>query len=465
MTIRLEPLPPAEAIEYFRSKGFAPPDRRFDWRDIWNEEHARSFVVAKAMQDDVLATIRAAVDQALAEGQTLDQFRAALRPKLEAFGWWGRGIETDPLTGETREVRLGSPARLRTIFDTNMRTSLAAGRWAQIQRTKAVFPWLEYRQIDRPSKREAHRPYDGLILPVDDPLWLEIFPPNGWFCGCSVRSLNARMLQREGKTPSERPEVERVAWTNRRTGETERLPKGVDPGFGSNPGAAWLDLRTAHAPAAAELTPSQHGTEFGLIQEVRSRGLRDGEETAAVYDLDRPASAREGETGRLVLGWSREAEGFRTDTAVRHAVEISGAAADAMSDPARRIAIVHNHPEQTSVSDGDLHELAALPGLHRIVVVAHEGSIFAVVDRGLTRNAVLLAEQRTFDLLLVAVEEGGIRPEDASDIYAHLRNLALARAGFVRYDHALANRLSGILAGHAALVEDVVRLVVQELTE
>ncbi|MEL6235640.1 MAG: head morphogenesis protein, partial [Pseudomonadota bacterium] len=125
MTVKLEPISPSEAIDFFRSKGLTPELNRFDWRDHWRQEHARTFVVAKAMRDDVLKAIRSEVDRAIAEGRTLDQFRRDLQPKLEAFGWWGRQLETDPLTGETREVQLGSPSRLRTIFDTNMRTSLA----------------------------------------------------------------------------------------------------------------------------------------------------------------------------------------------------------------------------------------------------------------------------------------------------------------------------------------------------
>ena len=81
------------------------------------------------MQDDLLRDIRGALDRALAEGRTMEQFRAGIEPVLRASGWWGKRTLTDPLTGETREVQLGSARRLRVIFDTNMRTAYAAGRW------------------------------------------------------------------------------------------------------------------------------------------------------------------------------------------------------------------------------------------------------------------------------------------------------------------------------------------------
>ena len=129
---------PQEALEYFRAKGFAPPDSRFDYRDWHGASHARGFVVAKAMQDDLLRTLRDAVDKAIAEGRTLEQFRTDLEPELKRQGWWGRKTMTDPATGEQRTVQLGSARRLRVIFDTNMRTSYAVGRWVRIQRTKSA---------------------------------------------------------------------------------------------------------------------------------------------------------------------------------------------------------------------------------------------------------------------------------------------------------------------------------------
>ena len=242
MAVRVEiaALEPVDALAYFRGKGLADALLRFDYRDIWRDEHARSFVVAKAMQDDVLQTIRDYMDAALAEGQTLAQFREGLAPELRSKGWWGKGIERDPLTGELKEVQLGSMHRLRVIFDTNMRTAHAAGRWSRLQRSKAFFPYLEYVQLDRPTKREEHAVFDGLILPIDHPLWQKIFPPNGWFCACDVRPTNDRKLAREGKRLTTDEDLAALAsspWTNPRTGEVENLLDGLDPAFASNPGA------------------------------------------------------------------------------------------------------------------------------------------------------------------------------------------------------------------------------------
>ena len=70
--------------------------------------------------------------------------------------------------------------RLRIIFDTNLRTANAAGRWSRVQRNKRLMPFLTYIQIDRPTRRDAHRPFHGVTLPVDHPFWKTHYPPNGW---------------------------------------------------------------------------------------------------------------------------------------------------------------------------------------------------------------------------------------------------------------------------------------------
>lgn len=56
-----EALDPEDAIDYFERKGFAVG---FDWRDVWQAEHARAFTVAKAMSIDLLQDIRELVDKA-----------------------------------------------------------------------------------------------------------------------------------------------------------------------------------------------------------------------------------------------------------------------------------------------------------------------------------------------------------------------------------------------------------------
>jgi SPP1 gp7 family putative phage head morphogenesis protein len=233
---RLTPLPPEEAIAYFRRKGLA---EGFSWMDVWEAEHARAFTVAKAMSREILEDIRAEVDRALAEGRTLAQFREALTPVLQAKGWWGRQEATDPQTGETRPVQLGSPRRLRTIYEVNVRTAHQAGRWERIQRVKASMPYLRYTAVMDGRTRPEHRAWHGTVLPVDDPWWDVHYPPCGWNCRCTVTQMSERTLERRGYAVTERPAAFPARpFTNRRTGEVTTVPGGIDPGWAYNVGKA-----------------------------------------------------------------------------------------------------------------------------------------------------------------------------------------------------------------------------------
>jgi len=231
-------VPPEEAIEHFRAKGYHVG---FDWRDTDAAEHARSFTVAKAMRLDILEDIRAAVDTALAEGQSFASFVGELEPLLVKRGWWGRQPMTDPLTGETRIVQLGSLHRLRIIYDTNLRMAMAKGRWERIERVAPARPWLRYVSVRDARTRPQHRAWHGTVLPWDHPWWQSHYPPNGWRCRCTVMQLSDDDLEEFGLTPSQGPPPgQTTPWTNKRTGETVEVPVGIDPGFQHNVGL--LDL-------------------------------------------------------------------------------------------------------------------------------------------------------------------------------------------------------------------------------
>lgn len=237
--IELKALPPAEAIEYFRQKGFLIG---FSWEDVWQEEHQAAFTVAKAMQIDLLIEIRAAVDEALAEGLPFADFRKQLKPKLLQRGWWGKAEMVDPLTGEPVLVQLGSTRRLKVIYDTNLRTAHSEGQWQRIQAAAAAFPYLQYDGNNSENPRLEHVAWDGMVLPANDPFWLAHMPVKAWGCKCRVIQLSAGMLERRGKTISAPPVVPKYSYTNKRTGELQQIPKGVDPAFNYAPGGRQANL-------------------------------------------------------------------------------------------------------------------------------------------------------------------------------------------------------------------------------
>ncbi len=224
---------PVEVLQYFRNKGLKVG---FDWRDVWRTEHAASFTVAKAMQLDVLTSIRDAVDQAIENGETLQQFRKNLIPTLQKLGWWGKQEMADPLTGEIIEAQLGSPRRLKTIYRANMRSARSAGQYQRAQRTKEALPYFRYGLGPSEKHREEHAALEGTILPVDHPFWQTHMPPNGWGCKCRVRQISQAEMTRREWSVSADPQVNMVPWENQRTGKVEMIPEGIDPGWDTNPG-------------------------------------------------------------------------------------------------------------------------------------------------------------------------------------------------------------------------------------
>ena len=229
-------LRPEEAFRHFRAKGL---HAGFSWLDTDAASHLRSFTVAKAMQLDVLQDIRTEVDRAIGEGITFQQFQADLEPKLRKHGWWGKQKMLDPVTGKLRTVQLGSPKRLRTIFDTNLRMSYARGHWERISRTARARPWLRYVAVQDANTREQHAAWHGTILRWDHPFWQTHYPPNGWTCRCMVQQMSQRDLDRLGFTPSDGPPPgwdQTRKWRNARTGEVSEVPDGIDRGFAHNVG-------------------------------------------------------------------------------------------------------------------------------------------------------------------------------------------------------------------------------------
>lgn len=233
-------LAPKKAIDFFRGKGYLTT---FAWQDAWQAEHDAAFTVAKMMNVDLLRDVRAAVDKALAEGQTFQQFREGIEGRLVEAGWWGKGEMIDPLTGEKKLVQLGSPRRLRTIFQTNLQTAYAAGHWQQIKETQVEAPYLMYDAVDDGRTREEHLAWDGTVLPASDPWWQTHMPPNGGNCRCGVIQLSADEVRAMGKeVATEAPASPTREYTNPRTGEVSQVPVGIDPGWAYNPGASRTEL-------------------------------------------------------------------------------------------------------------------------------------------------------------------------------------------------------------------------------
>jgi len=222
-TIEALDQPFKEAIRFFRQKANVTTRT---WTDVYAAAHSRAFIVAGAASQAIVEDFRAAIDKALSQGTTLAEFRGDFDAIVERYGWSHTGSRN---------------WRSRVIFETNMVTAYAAGRYAKLTApdTLEACPYWQYQHSGALHPRKEHLAWDGLTLRADDPFWRTNYPPNGWRCGCFVIPASDRDLRRQGKRgPDEAPDL--VFRAEEVGGRRVMVPLGVDPGFEYNPGREWL---------------------------------------------------------------------------------------------------------------------------------------------------------------------------------------------------------------------------------
>lgn len=183
-------MPPEKAIAYFEQKGYK---FSWDWHETWQEAHHKAFTVAKVMRADILQDIRNEVDKAIRNGKGYDEFEKNLMPMLKAKGWWGKQYVMDK-DGFAKEVQLGSPHRLRLIYDTNTQIAFDQGRYQTQLEAAPLKPYWKYVTQDDAAVRLSHRLLHGKVFRFDDPFWDHFYPPNGFRCRCRVETLSQRQL-------------------------------------------------------------------------------------------------------------------------------------------------------------------------------------------------------------------------------------------------------------------------------
>lgn len=157
-------LPFSEAIDYFATKQNIDTD---SWRDLQGLDYDVAFAVAGA-KGDLLQDMRTAVQKAIEQGTTLQEFRKDFDRIVQARGWSYEGDRD---------------WRTNIIYSTNLRTAYAGGRWEQIQQTKAKRPYLQWRHGGSRDPRPLHLALDRKVFSLDDPFWQTMGnPPIGHNC-------------------------------------------------------------------------------------------------------------------------------------------------------------------------------------------------------------------------------------------------------------------------------------------
>jgi SPP1 gp7 family putative phage head morphogenesis protein len=128
------------------------------------------------------------LQKAVKEGDTFDNFKKDLEPKLDNSGYTKKDD--------------GSSWRLKNIYQTNLQTSYNAGRYAQQMDVTDEFPYWELDAIMDKNTTDGCRSVNGVILPASDAFWQTNYPPRHFGCRSKVIAHSKPTLKLHGKSLS-----------------------------------------------------------------------------------------------------------------------------------------------------------------------------------------------------------------------------------------------------------------------
>ncbi len=144
--------------------------------EITKEAEDKADTVATIMLADILQDLYNNIQTAKNQGETratADFVKEAVENLINA-GWTGR-----------------THYRFRTILDTNVSVAHAEHKLKQQNLIANLYPYWQYQQVERPTKRHDHAIFHNKIFRHDDPIWQLIYPPTGFGCKCSVIPLRS----------------------------------------------------------------------------------------------------------------------------------------------------------------------------------------------------------------------------------------------------------------------------------
>lgn len=216
------------------------------FRDAQDYFRAKALTIAGVSKADLLAEVKDEILKAMEEGTTLSEFQKTAREMFDRFGYTDVGRH-----------------RIETIYRTNMQSAYQAGRYRQLTdpAVLAARPYWRYVAVLDAATRPAHAAMHGKIFPADDPIWDTWYPPNGFNCRCTVQSLSASEMEREGwKVEKEDPTGKLYEPTDPETGKRmPARPLMPDPGWTGRGGDLAALLKKKEEEIQWKARPGQPG--------------------------------------------------------------------------------------------------------------------------------------------------------------------------------------------------------------
>lgn len=75
---------------------------------------------------------------------------------------------------------------LKAEFNTAIRAARQASLWTEYEANAHLYPNLRYMASRAATPREEHKPFYGIVRPINDDFWVKHLPPSEWNCLCGV---------------------------------------------------------------------------------------------------------------------------------------------------------------------------------------------------------------------------------------------------------------------------------------
>lgn len=147
----------------------------------------RAFTIAGVTELDAVADVWRGLDRAIADGQSLEEFKRDVAPRL-LESW--QGTVTNP------------SARVELIFRNATQRAYNAGRVAELKEPAIakVFTHWKFDAVGDARTSSICRALDGTLRPASDPWWETHTPPCHHACRSTIHGVRARQADREGVT-------------------------------------------------------------------------------------------------------------------------------------------------------------------------------------------------------------------------------------------------------------------------
>ena len=158
-----------------------------DFEKLSDDMKRKAFTIAGQESAELQYYIREEIVAAVGQGMTLDEIRAYAMTAFDRYG----------ITEQTNY-------HAATVFRTNLESAFADAQWIAIHDEKNLseIAFLEYVTERDVRVRPKHRAMDGIIRPVNDPVWLIWWPPNGYNCRCRIRIITKKEADEKNIQPS-----------------------------------------------------------------------------------------------------------------------------------------------------------------------------------------------------------------------------------------------------------------------